>query len=92
MADWRRRMASDRGTLLYKERCKAGCPNAAARRMGLTRLLVGASKRPAPCCCGSRSLTTWIDTNSAAGGVVGIAATRRCFMPDHVTGAVRQAR
>lgn len=40
VADWRRRMASERGTLLYKERCKAECPNAAARRMGLTRLLV----------------------------------------------------
>jgi transposase len=40
VADWRRRMASERGILLYKERCKAECPNAAARRMGLTRLLV----------------------------------------------------
>jgi len=40
VADWRRRMASERGTLLYRERCKAECPNAAARRMGLTRLLV----------------------------------------------------
>jgi len=33
-------MASERGTVLYKERCKAECPNAGARRMGLTRLLV----------------------------------------------------
>lgn len=33
-------MASERGILLYKERCKAECPNAWARRMGLTRLLV----------------------------------------------------
>jgi hypothetical protein len=40
VADWRRRMASARGILLYKERCKAECPNAWARRMGLTRLLV----------------------------------------------------
>jgi hypothetical protein len=40
VADWRRRMASERGKLLYKERCKAECPNARARRMGLTRLLV----------------------------------------------------
>jgi len=40
VADWRRRMASERGTLLYRERCKAECPNAWARRMGLTRLLV----------------------------------------------------
>jgi len=40
VADWRRRMASERGTLLYKERCKAECPNAWARRMGLARLLV----------------------------------------------------
>jgi transposase len=40
VADWRRRMASERGRLLYKERCKAECPNAWARRMGLARLLV----------------------------------------------------
>jgi hypothetical protein len=40
VADWRRRMASERGTVLYKERCKAECPNARARRMGLTRLVV----------------------------------------------------
>ena len=40
VADWRGRMASERGTLLYKERCKAECPNAWARRMGLARLLV----------------------------------------------------
>jgi len=33
-------MASERGKLLYRERCKAECPNAGARRMGLTRLLV----------------------------------------------------
>lgn len=40
VADWRQRMASERGKLLYRERCKAECPNAGARRMGLTRLLV----------------------------------------------------
>ncbi len=40
VADWRRRMPSERGIVLYKERCKAECPNAWARRMGLTRLLV----------------------------------------------------
>lgn len=40
VADWRRRMASARGPVLYRERCKAECPNAWARRMGLTRLLV----------------------------------------------------
>jgi transposase len=40
MADWRRRMAGERGTAMYKQRCKAECANAAARRMGLTRLLV----------------------------------------------------
>jgi hypothetical protein len=26
--------------VMYRERCKAECPNAAARRMGLNRLLV----------------------------------------------------
>ena len=40
VADWRQRMASERGSVLYRERCKAECPNAWARRMGLTRLLV----------------------------------------------------
>jgi transposase len=40
LADWRRRMAGDAGTAMYKERCKAECPHAWARRMGLDRLLV----------------------------------------------------
>ena len=40
VADWRRRMTSERGILLYRERCKAECPNAWGRRMGLTRLVV----------------------------------------------------
>lgn len=40
MADWRRRMASEPGKALYKERSKAECCNAWARRMGLSRLLV----------------------------------------------------
>jgi len=40
VADWRQRMASDAGKALYKQRAQAECPNAWARRMGLTRLLV----------------------------------------------------
>ena len=40
VADWRRRMASEPGKALYKQRATAECPNAWARRMGLTRLLV----------------------------------------------------
>jgi transposase len=40
VADWRRRMASEAGKTLYKERAKAECPNAWGRRMGLSRLLV----------------------------------------------------
>ena len=40
VADWRRRMASEPGKTLYKERSKAECCNAWARRMGLNRLLV----------------------------------------------------
>jgi hypothetical protein len=40
LADWRRRMRSEAGLAMYKERCKAECPNAWARRMGLDRLLV----------------------------------------------------
>jgi len=40
VADWRRRMASEPGKALYKERSKAECPNAWARRMGLVQLHV----------------------------------------------------
>jgi len=40
LADWRRRMASDAGKALYNLRAQAECPNAWARRMGLSRLLV----------------------------------------------------
>jgi hypothetical protein len=40
VADWRRRMATEPGKALYKQRSQAECPNAWARRMGLTRLLV----------------------------------------------------
>ena len=40
LADWRRRMASDAGKALYHLRAQAECPNAWARRMGLSRLLV----------------------------------------------------
>jgi hypothetical protein len=40
VADWRRRMASEPGKALYKQRAQAECPNAWARRMGLTRLSV----------------------------------------------------
>jgi len=40
VADWRRRMASAPGKALYKQRAQAECPNAWARRMGLTRLSV----------------------------------------------------
>jgi hypothetical protein len=39
-AEGPRRMASESGKALYKERAKAECANAWARRMGLTRLLV----------------------------------------------------
>jgi transposase len=45
VADWRRRMASPRGPLLYRERCKAECPNAGARRMGLARLVVRGTQK-----------------------------------------------
>lgn len=40
VADWRRRMASQPGKERYKERAKAECPNAWARRMGLGQLRV----------------------------------------------------
>jgi transposase len=45
VADWRRRMASEPGKALYRERSKAECPNAWARRMGLTRLLVRGKRK-----------------------------------------------
>lgn len=40
VADWRRRMASEPGKALYKERAKIECVNACARRMGLVHLVV----------------------------------------------------
>ena len=40
IADWRRRMASDHGKALYQRRAQAERPNAWARRMGLSRLIV----------------------------------------------------
>jgi transposase len=40
VADWRRRMASQPGKALYKQRSVAECPNAWARRMGLSQLRV----------------------------------------------------
>ena len=40
IADWRRGMASDAGKALYKRRAQAESPNAWARRMGLSHLLV----------------------------------------------------
>jgi hypothetical protein len=40
VADWRRRMASEPGKATYQQRSQAECPNAWARRMGLTQLLV----------------------------------------------------
>ncbi len=40
VADWRRRMASETGRQMYRERSKAECINAGARRMGLAQLTV----------------------------------------------------
>lgn len=40
VADWRRRMASEPGKDFYKTRSQAECPNAWARRMGLSQLRV----------------------------------------------------
>jgi len=53
VADWRRRMASDTGKLMYKRRCQAECVNAAARRMGLTRLLVRGKEK-------ARTVLLWV--------------------------------
>ena len=40
VADWRKRMPSELGKQLYRERAKAECVNAGARRMGLRQLTV----------------------------------------------------
>jgi len=40
VAQWRCRMASEHGKMFYKQRARAECPNAWARRMGLSQLLV----------------------------------------------------
>jgi len=40
VAQWRRRMASEDGKTFYKQRSMTECPNAWARRMGLSQLLV----------------------------------------------------
>lgn len=45
VADWRRRMASEAGKQRYKERAKAECPNAWARRMGLGQLRVRGTQK-----------------------------------------------
>ena len=40
VADWRKRMPSEAGKVMYRERTKAECLNADARRMGLRQLTV----------------------------------------------------
>jgi transposase len=40
VADWRKRMPSELGKQMYRERAKAECVNAGARRMGLRQLTV----------------------------------------------------
>jgi transposase len=40
VADWRKRMPSEFGKQMYRERAKAECVNAGARRMGLRQLTV----------------------------------------------------
>jgi Transposase DDE domain len=40
VAQWRCRMASEHGKTFYKQRSRAECPNAWARRMSLSQLLV----------------------------------------------------
>jgi hypothetical protein len=45
VADWHRRMASAAGKALCKQRAQAECPDARARRMSLTRLLVRGKHR-----------------------------------------------
>ena len=54
VADWRRRMAGAAGKAMCRERCKAECVNADARRMSHDRLLVRGKTNTTPCSCGSR--------------------------------------
>jgi transposase len=53
VADWRRRMSGEHNMPMYKRRCQAECVNAAARRMGLTRLLVRGKAK-------ARSVLLWV--------------------------------
>ena len=58
VADWRQRMASEPGKALYKQRAKAECPTLGRAAWGSAGCRCAAKRRPAPCCCGSRSPTT----------------------------------
>ena len=40
VADWRQRMASDRGKAIYRRRAEHECINAHARRMGMRQLTI----------------------------------------------------
>jgi hypothetical protein len=53
VADWRQRMAGEHSITMYKRRCQAECINAAARRMGLTRLMVRGKAK-------ARSVLLWV--------------------------------
>lgn len=53
VADWRRRMASQSGKAFYQQRSQAECPNAWARRMGLTQLLVRGTEK-------ARTVLLWV--------------------------------
>jgi len=69
VADWRRRMASEPGKALYKERSKAECANAWARRMGLTRLLVRGKNK-------ARAVLLWFRARSQHAARLWLATSR----------------
>jgi hypothetical protein len=71
VADWRQRMASEPGKALYKQRATAECPNAWARRMGLSRLLVRGKDK-------ARAVLLWF---ALAHNMLRAFALRRRAMP-----------
>jgi hypothetical protein len=67
VVDWRRRMTSEPGKALYKERWNAECPTPGRAAWGSSDCSSAANPKPAPCCRGLRSLTTCCALSRAAG-------------------------
>ena len=66
VADWRQRMASEPGKALYKQAPRPSAPTLGRAAWGSAGCRCAAKRRPAPCCCGSRSPTTCCGRSYAA--------------------------